>query len=266
MPELDASLLSGRAFVRTEGDFVSLYFAPGSVQSRMSITRPFALELPYTRTMMAFLLAQGNPQHILMVGLGGGSLAKFCHRHLPEARITVVEIDPDVIALRQDFQVPEDSARFTVVCADAADYLRQTTLVFDAILVDGFDVHGQAAALTGRRFFEDCFRALCPQGILVTNLDADHPAHAVFVDRVEQVFAGHVLGMDVPERSNHVLFAGKDLALSSRCMSLSQALGRRSVDAQTQLKTEFQRILAILDGREPLLVGPTTPRSPLLLV
>jgi hypothetical protein len=27
------------------------------------------------------------------IGLGGGSLAKFCYRHLPNSRITVVEIN-----------------------------------------------------------------------------------------------------------------------------------------------------------------------------
>ena len=57
-----------------------------------------------------------------MVGLGGGSLAKFCHRHLPRTRLTVVEVDPDVIALRGEFEVPDDE-RLAIVQADAAEYL-----------------------------------------------------------------------------------------------------------------------------------------------
>ena len=35
-----------------------------------------------------------------MIGLGGGSLVRFCHRHLPHSRMTVVEINPAVVALR----------------------------------------------------------------------------------------------------------------------------------------------------------------------
>ena len=48
----------------------------------------------------------------LMIGLGGGSLAKFCHHYLPETRITVVEINPHVIAMRRHFQVPDDDAHW----------------------------------------------------------------------------------------------------------------------------------------------------------
>ena len=34
-------------------------------------------------------------------------MAKWCHRHLPQADITVVEINPHVIALRDRFYMPE---------------------------------------------------------------------------------------------------------------------------------------------------------------
>ena len=60
----------------------------------------------YTRAMMAFLLFNPEPRHVLMIGLGGGSLAKYCHRKLPATRITVLELDHDVIALRAKFGIP----------------------------------------------------------------------------------------------------------------------------------------------------------------
>jgi spermidine synthase len=58
--------------------------------------------------MMGFLLFRHEPREILMFGLGGGSLAKYCHRHLPAARIRV-EIDSDVIAFRDQFAVPPNA-------------------------------------------------------------------------------------------------------------------------------------------------------------
>jgi spermidine synthase len=80
---------------------------------------PYALQFAYTRKMMGFLLFRHEPREILMLGLGGGSLAKYWHRHHPAARIRV-EIDPDVIAFRDQFAVPPNDSRFSVVRGDAA--------------------------------------------------------------------------------------------------------------------------------------------------
>src|SRR5690349_7442320 len=97
--------------VRTRGGRRTLEFVPGDVQSEMRLARPDDLVLAYARAMMCFALFVPRPRHILMVGLGGGSLAKFCYRHFPYARITVVELRADVIALRGQFRVPPDDQR-----------------------------------------------------------------------------------------------------------------------------------------------------------
>src|SRR5271166_2246985 len=51
----------------------------GPVQSEMSIDEPETLINAYTRKMMGFLLFRKRPREVVMIGLGGGSLAKFCH-------------------------------------------------------------------------------------------------------------------------------------------------------------------------------------------
>ena len=71
-----------------------LYFSQANLQSIMSLDEPDALISAYTRKMMAFLLFNPAPRRITMIGLGGGSLAKFCYRNLRGAQITVVELDP----------------------------------------------------------------------------------------------------------------------------------------------------------------------------
>src|SRR5690349_9611761 len=90
----------GRPFILDYGQTRILYFTTAAVQSAMRLDDPEALIAPYTRKMMAFLLFLPAPRHVLMIGLGGGSLAKFCYRHLPRTRISVVEVNADVIALR----------------------------------------------------------------------------------------------------------------------------------------------------------------------
>ena len=89
-------------FVRADESTLSLHFDLSTTQSRMVRQRPFDLDLPYTKTMMGVLLALPRPAHILMIGLGGGSLAKFCYRHMPETRMTAVEINPFVKAMRRE--------------------------------------------------------------------------------------------------------------------------------------------------------------------
>lgn len=134
---------------------VSLHFTWHETQSCMDIRQPEALSLEYTRTMMGFLLFIPEPQSLAMVGLGGGSLAKFCHRHLTKTRIKVVEINPHIVALRDEFHIPADSGRFRVVLGDGAEFVRNPPRRFDVLLLDGYDQDGLPLALSSQRFYDD---------------------------------------------------------------------------------------------------------------
>ena len=125
----------------------TLEFAPGDIQSEMRLSRPWALELAYSRAMMCFALFVPRPRHIVMVGLGGGSLAKFCHRVFPATRITVIELRADVIALRGQFCVPPDDARFQVVHADAVDWLAAHPASADVVVLDATEADMAVAEL-----------------------------------------------------------------------------------------------------------------------
>ncbi len=155
---------------------VSLCFDEHGMQSCMYVDGPDLLALGYTRTMAGFLLLHPRPRRIAMIGLGGGSLAKYCYRHLPDARITSIEINPDVIALRDRFRIPPDDARFTVLCADGARYVAEAgEACADVLIVDGFDAGGLPLALGTRQFYADCRRHLADGGVLAVNLLVDDP-------------------------------------------------------------------------------------------
>ena len=160
----------GKPFAFDEGNLRFMYFSQKSVQSAMKIDSPDELLCGYTSAMLAFLLTTPDPHHILMVGLGGGSLLKFCHRHLPRCRITVLEIDADVIALREQFMIPADDDRLEIIQTDAVTYMAQHSLSVDIILLDGFDINGLVEELNTQTFYANCHRALKPTGILVTNM------------------------------------------------------------------------------------------------
>lgn len=185
----------------------SMLFSDIDIQSRMSMARPDELQFEYTRLMMGVLLFQPQPKRILMVGLGGGSLAKFCYKHLPDAHITVVEINPHVIALRQSFCIPDDDARFQVVQMDAAHFMAQTEQSFDVVFVDGFDQHGMPEQLCSPQFYSDCRRVLNTGGVAVANLHRFSAYRDVYVDRIEAAFDGVLWVVNAPGTTNCVVFA-----------------------------------------------------------
>src|SRR5260370_40455476 len=156
--------------VYEDGGSVTLQFQIGEVQSEMLASDPNFLVLSYTRTMMAFMFFNREPKRITMIGLGGGSFLKWRYHELPAADITVIEINPNVIALRDQFYIPEDDDRFRVICADGADYVSGPSELTEVLLVDGFDIHGQPPRLCSQEFYVDCDRALPSEGLLVVNL------------------------------------------------------------------------------------------------
>lgn len=212
--QLKALLLGERypkPFAIDDGELVTLYFNIRLIQSTMRLESPNTLELRYTQMMMAFLLFCSEPKRIAVVGVGGGSLVKFCHRQLPQCEIVAVEADADVLAFRDIFKIPPDDARLRVLHGDGALYLSQTDSRFDAILVDAFDKTGVAPALASREFFEDCRMKLTPRGVLVVNLAGDKRRYRGLVECVAEVFDGRTLCVPVRGDGNSILFASCDV-------------------------------------------------------
>ncbi|GBU14738.1 hypothetical protein AwPolaro_01160 [Polaromonas sp.] len=242
LPNEFLALQDLRPFVRNDRNGKSLHFTPSELQSRMLNSAPWQLDLDYTQTMMGFLLFNPAPAHIGMIGLGGGSLVKFCHRSLPQSKMTVLEINPHVIALRHEFLVPNDDERLTVIAADGALFLHTKAPRFDVLLIDGFDHQGQPAALSSPGFYADCLAALAPDGLLVVNLHYNHPDYTLLAARISCAFASNTLEIVSAEKSNSIVFASP-AAISPRRMSLRRALAGLTDEARRHLKVELTRIL-----------------------
>jgi len=220
----------------------ALHFSISEIQSRMVLADPFALDLAYTRLMMGFLLLQPAPRRLAMVGLGGGSLVKFCHRHLPAARIEVAEINPHVIALRDEFHIPPDSARLQVLQADGAHFVRHAAPGVDVLVVDGFGSEGQPARLCSQRFYDDCADLLHPDGVLVVNLHAGHRQHDTLVGRIQRAFAGAALVVEDGELANNIVFASTGRALAKAGPGVVRRPKGLAPEALAQLQPAFARV------------------------
>jgi len=211
--ELRAQLLDEsypKPFVIDDGRSRFLYFNVRLMQSEMSLKSPNDLAIRYTQKMMAFLLFQPRPKRIALIGLGGGSLVKFCHHRLPSCHMTAIELDPDVIAFRDTFLVPPDNERLQVINGDGADYLETIDKGLDVLLVDAFDKTGFAPSLANRTFFENAYAKLSGNGVLVINLAGEKESYAGLIGEAMHVFDDQVIVISVPDDGNHVLYAFKE--------------------------------------------------------
>ena len=184
-----------------------LHFGSSWVQGAMRIARPFALELDYTREMMVPLLLHGAdwPRKVLQIGLGAASVTKFLHRHRPQAKLTVIEIEPRVeAAARQFFKLPDDPARIEIRHADGADFVIESKQRYDLILVDGFDADAHTGRLDTLPFYLDCRARLADEGLLCVNLLSRRRDFGKSVKRLEEAFAGRAIAFPSCDSGNAI--------------------------------------------------------------
>lgn len=189
----------------------SLHIGSDTIQSSMRLARPNDLELAYTRSMMAFLLFNERPESVLMIGMGGGSLAKFIYHQLPSAAIDVVELDPRVVAIaRQQFFVPPDDERLRVHVGDGAEWVACAGEPVDVIVLDGYDGESQVEELATPVFYRNCRERLTPRGILVVNLWGSDRRFHEYLERLEGVFAAGTLCLPAEKPGNVIVFGFRE--------------------------------------------------------
>lgn len=224
----------------------SLHFSSDWVQGAMRVRRPNALELAYTREMMAGLLLREPPwpRKVLLIGLGAGSLAKFIYHYLPDTKITAVEINPQVeVVARLHFKLPDDPKRLRIVIGDGAEYMLKDGSDFDSILVDGFDKNARAGVLDTLPFYQACRARLTGQGLLAVNLLGRNRGFQASVGRIDSAFDGRALVFPSCDSGNTIAFATAGEAvdvsvddLRLRAEKLKQETGLNLLPTITRLK------------------------------
>ena len=190
-----------------------LHFGSLWIQGAMRIARPWHLELDYTKEMMASLLLRDGvrfPRRVLLIGLGAASLTKFLYRHYPLTQLTVVEIEPDVVAAaRQFFKLPDDPLRINIVIGDGARFVEEYEKQFDLILVDGFDENARAGELDTSPFYESCYARLNDNGILAVNLLGRSRGYKASFERIREAFDDRALVFPSCDSGNVIAFAAR---------------------------------------------------------
>jgi spermidine synthase len=188
-----------------------LHFGTEWVQGAMRIRRPFWIELEYAQQMMAWMLFIEQPMHIAQLGLGTGALTKFCYREFPDAQITVVELNPNVIEVcRRMFRLPADDDRLQVIQQDADLFVNDPhhRRTLDVIQIDLYDATARGPVLDSPEFYRACAQCLRADGIATINLFGDHPSFKKNIVAIRSAF-DHVLALPEVHQGNVVVIAFK---------------------------------------------------------
>lgn len=204
------------------------------VQGAMRLRKPLAIELEYVQRMMAWMLlrpvdesgAGAGREHAVQLGLGAGSITRFCHAKL-RMRTTAVEINPEVIAAcRAWFRLPQDGPRLAVVEMDAGLYVADPAHAgsADVLCVDLYDHDAASPVLDSEEFYRDCQRLLAHGGVMSVNLFGRDASFARSAERIAAAFgAERVLALRPTREGNTVVLACKDSALPDRATLLARA-------------------------------------------
>jgi spermidine synthase len=233
--------------IREEAGVRTLHFGSEWIQGAMRIARPWNLELEYTREMMASLLLRDDarwPRKVLLIGLGAASLTKFLYRYFPLAHLTVVEIEPAVVAAaRQFFKLPEDPKRINLVIGDGAGYMLCIDKKFDLVIVDGYDENAQSGALDTLPFYLACRTRLSDNGIVAVNLlTRSNRRYVASIKRIAEAFDDRVLVFPSCESGNAIAFAasGDPIRMSladlrEKALALKETTGVNLLPTLTRL-------------------------------
>ena len=211
----------------------ALHIGSDTVQSAMRIAAPNDLELSYTRSLMGFLLFNEKPESVLMIGLGGGSVAKFIYHRMPWTTLRVIELSERVLTVaRRYFAVPPDDARFEVILGDGAEFVARPQVCADLIMVDGYDGESLVEALASDVFYRDCHERLNKRGMLAVNLwGGDRQFHET-LKRIEQAFPEGTLCLPAEKPGNVIVFGFRSTPgkaqwtlLEQRALALEPAYG-----------------------------------------
>ncbi|MDL2284921.1 fused MFS/spermidine synthase [Oxalobacter sp. OttesenSCG-928-P03] len=170
-----------KATLSEQDGLLVLHLGTEWIQGAMRMNNPVEIVLEYIQQMMMWMLFKNQPQHVVQLGLGSASLTKFCYHTFPEAKVTAIEINPNIIDIcRESFYLPKNDKRLNVIEADAMDYVRSQRRKnqIDILQVDLYDENAREPAIDTPEFYQACADCLTPDGMMTVNIfGADSDRH-----------------------------------------------------------------------------------------
>jgi spermidine synthase len=231
------------------GDRLEFRSRDDSLQSVIDLQNPHLLQLRNLEFLMAALLFIQDPERILILGTAGGSLLHFLKHHYPEAHLTALDIDIQLIEeLLQRKILPAPDPGLEYIYADAADFISGCDQKYDLILVDVFSGSQSPSWLLRKESSSRLFRLLNDPGAVAYNLiiDSEHGFKGFYRD-LRLVFAEQTLCLPVKDFENTIAFAFR--SPQQRDMSANM---RQAMNMSERLGIDLMRVLSVIYNTNPI--------------
>jgi spermidine synthase len=238
---IDACFLRGRLELRSGDE---------ALQSVIDIENPHRLALKNLEHLMAVLLFIPHPERILMLGTAAGSLLHFLRYHYPDAEITAVDIDVELIEQLLEMEIlPPAQAGLKYVYDDAAHFIRHCEQNYDLILIDVFNGAQSPAWLLEKNATNNLFRLLTERGALAYNLliDSEHDFKLFYRD-LRLVFDEQTLCLPVQGLENTIAFGIRSPPSPPEMTQYMQ----QAVELSERLEIDLLRVLAVIYNTNPV--------------
>lgn len=210
----------GPVWVHQVGDQRFLSFAPNSqvVQSIINLARPNLVKFDYLQFQLSSLFLKESPKDILLIGLGGGTIARAINNILPDSSLNIVEINPVIPLLAKKFFAFEPNKNTEIFVTDGYLFAQDApSHKYDLILLDVFDKDYIPKEFLTPQFVQNIKRILKPQGVVAVNTFTDSKTYEAETKLYSDAF-GDVINLSNKDEGggNRVM-----LAMNGKLPSLS---------------------------------------------
>jgi spermidine synthase len=193
------------------------------MQGGISVTDPDRLIFEYYRlSFISLAFLDREPEDVLFVGLGAGSMPRYFCRYYPEAKVDVVELDPDILAVAKRHFLFEETGNMKVHVSDGRTFIKRSKKEYDLISLDAYQTDYIPFHLTTVEFLREVKKRLKKGGVVVSNVvtreDTEY-FHAM-IETYKQVFPH--LYIYKGSKSANLIFIATDSPKEKKAKAISR--------------------------------------------
>ncbi len=186
-----------------------LYTGESATQSAIQLNQPHKIILKNLEYALGCLMFIPPPENILILGVAGGSLIHFFRHYCPQAQITGIDIDGELLhTMQHDFLLPQADALLNYHIDDAQVWIKTDNTHYDLIIVDLFNENDMPTWVIEKTFIQNLKQRLTSQGCVTWNtLIESEEEFNHFYQHLRSVFQQRTLCLAAEDYENTIAYS-----------------------------------------------------------
>jgi spermidine synthase len=227
-----------------------LTFGDDTIQTTIDLNNPEQLPSASCQALLSALMFIPTPHHVLLLGTGGGSIARYLYRRCPTIMGDAIEQSSSVAEVAKEyFEFPNDPEKWQLKVTDARTYISNPGHKYDLAILDiseggNYTPHW----ITSQQFLSECRQNLSPGGALAINLIPEgKEAFMTALWNIRQSFDRKTICLSVPDHKNIVVIAFHGIPE----FHVIDALEQRTTELKMRWNLEYDEFLERMIRENP---------------